>query len=177
MNDTNVLGTIIAIALAGILMFVFPLMTIADRNDDIAQQAVQKKTVEFVDKERNVGSITQSDLNEYKEEIGALGHTFNVELEVKKMDDNVGKKSEWTTSSVVGENVYYSVFTDTIENEVYGSSGKYTMKEGDILSVSAVNTDVTIAQSLRNVFYAIAGKGTYQISGAHSGVVQNNGSH
>ena len=164
MNDTLV--TIIAIFIAAILMFVFPLMTIADRNDDVAQQAVQQKTVEFVDKERNVGSITQSDLSDYKEQIASLGHTFNVDMEVKKMDD-----------SVVGENVYYSVYTDTIESQVYGSSGKYTLKEGDIFSATATNTDVTIAQSLRNAFYAIAGKGTYQISGSHSGVVQNNGTH
>ena len=79
MNDTLV--TIIAIFIAAILMFVFPLMTIADRNDDVAQQAVQQKTVEFVDKERNVGAITQSDLSEYKEEIAALGHSFNVDIE------------------------------------------------------------------------------------------------
>ena len=175
MNDTLV--TIIAIFIAAILMFVFPLMTIADRNDDVAQQAVQQKTVEFVDKERNVGSITQSDLSDYKEQIASLGHTFNVDMEVKKIDDNVGKKSTWTTSSVVGENVYYSVYTDTIESQVYGSSGKYTLKEGDIFSATETNTDVTIAQSLRNAFYAIAGKGTYQISGSHSGVVQNNGTH
>lgn len=175
MNDTLV--TIIAIFIAAILMFVFPLMTIADRNDDVAQQAVQQKTVEFVDKERNVGAITQADLSEYKEQIAALGHSFNVDIEVKKIDDNVGKKTTWTTSTVVGENVYYSVYTDTVEEQVYGSSGKYTLKEGDIISVTATNTDVTIAQSLRNAFYAIAGKGTYQISGSHSGVVQNNGTH
>ena len=174
MNDTLV--TIIAIFIAAILMFVFPLMTIADRNDDVAQQAVQQKTVEFVDKERNVGAITQSDLSEYKEQIAALGHSFNVDIEVKKIDDNVGKKTTWTTSTTVGENVYYSVYTDTIEEQVY-SKGKYTLKEGDIVSVTATNTDVTNAQSLRNAFYAIAGKGTYQISGAHSGVVQNNGTH
>ena len=174
MNDTLV--TIIAIFIAAILMFVFPLMTIADRNDDVAQQAVQQKTVEFVDKERNVGAITQSDLSEYKEQIAALGHSFNVDIEVKKIDDNVGKKTTWTTSTTVGEYVYYSVYTDTIEEQVY-SKGKYTLKEGDIVSVTATNTDVTIAQSLRNAFYAIAGKGTYQISGAHSGVVQNNGTH
>ncbi len=175
MNDTLV--TIIAIFIAAILMFVFPLMTIADRNDDIAAQAVQSKTVEFVDKERNVGAVRQADLDEYKQKISALGHTFNTSLEVKSLDDNVGKKSTWTTSTVVGENVYYSVYTDTIEKQVYGASGKYTLKEGDIFSVNSVNTDTTIAQSLRNVFYSIAGKGTYQISGSHSGVVQNNGSN
>lgn len=174
MNDTLV--TIIAIFIAAILMFVFPLMTIADRNDDIAAQAVQQKTVEFVDKERNVGAITGADLTEYKEQIGSLGHVFVTSMEVKKMDDNVGKKTTWTTGTVVGENVYYSVYTDTIEAQAYGPSGKYTLSEGDIISVSSVNKDKTIAQSLRSAFYAIAGKGTYQISGSHSGVVQNNGS-
>ena len=125
----------------------------------------------------NQGNKSKEDLSEYKEKIASLGHSFNVDIEVKKIDDNVGKKTTWTTSTVVGENVYYSVYTDTVENAVYGSSGKYTLKEGDIISVTATNTDVTIAQSLRNAFYAIAGKGTYQISGSHSGVVQNNGTH
>lgn len=175
MNDTLV--TIVAIAIAAILMFVFPLMTIADRNDDVAQQAVQQKTVEFVDKARNVGAITEADLTEYTQSIGALGHTFNTSLEVKKIDDNVGKKTNWTTSKVVGENVYYSIYTDAIEKQVYGPSGKFTLKQGDIFSVTSVNTDTTIAQSLRNVFYAIAGKGTYQISGSHSALVENNGSN
>ncbi len=175
MNDTLV--TMVAIFIAATLLFVFPLMTIADRNDDIAAQAVQQKTVEFVDKERNVGTIRQADLQEYKEGIGSLGHTFNTELEVKTLDYNVGKKTTWTTSTVVGENVYYSVYTDTIEQQVNGPAGKYTLKEGDIFSVNSTNTDTTIAQSLRNVFYSIAGKGTYQIQGTHAGVVQNNGTN
>lgn len=174
MNDTLI--TIIAIFIAAILMFVFPLMTIADRNDDVAKQTVQSSTVEFVDQVRNIGSITQSDLDSYKETIASLGHTFNTEIEVKKMDENVGKKTSFTTSSVIGENVYFSVYTDTIEQEVY-SKGKFILNEGDIVSVKSTNKDVTIAQSLRNVFYAISGKGSYQISGSHSGVVQNNGSH
>lgn len=175
MNDTLV--TIIAIFVAAILMFVFPLMTIADRNDDITGQALQQETVEFVDKIRNVGAITQADLTEYKESINSLGHTFNTSIEVKVQDDNVGKKTSWTTSSVVGENVYYSVYTEAIEDKIYNGTGKYPLKEGDIVSVTSVNTDTTIAQSLRNAFYSITGKGTYQISGSHAGVVQNNGSN
>ena len=175
MNDTLV--TIIAIFIAAILMFVFPLMTIADRNDDVCQQALQQDTDDFVDKVRNVGSIKQADLTAYKQEIASLGHAFNTSIEVKVQDENVGKKTSWTTSSVIGENVYYSVYTETIEDKVYGAQGKYPLKEGDIVSVTSVNTDTTIAQSLRNAFYSITGKGTYQISGSHAGVVQNNGSN
>ena len=42
--------TIIAIFLAAILMFVFPLMSLSERTDDISQLAVATATNEFVDK-------------------------------------------------------------------------------------------------------------------------------
>ena len=41
------LGTIVAIAIAAILMFVFPVMTMADRTDDVSQLTVQTETTEF----------------------------------------------------------------------------------------------------------------------------------
>ena len=47
MSDTVM--TVIAIGSAAVLMFLFPLMSTADRGDDIAQQAVQTATGEFVD--------------------------------------------------------------------------------------------------------------------------------
>ena len=61
MNDTVM--SIVAIFLAAILMFIFPLMSTADRSDDIAQQAVQTQTTEFVDNIRTTGKITQDAYN------------------------------------------------------------------------------------------------------------------
>lgn len=172
MNETYT--TIIAIFLTAGLMFIFPMMGIAQTNDKIAQDAVQEKTVEFVNKEINVGAITSADLTNYKETINSLGHVFDVSLEVQKMDDNVGKKTSFTTGDVKGENVYYSVYTNTIEHEI-GTKGKYVLKEGDIFSCRAENKDTTIAQSLRNAVYSVTGRGTYSISGDYAGMVQNNG--
>ena len=57
MGDTLI--TIVAIALAAILMFVFPLMTMADRTDDVSQLAVETATTEFVDDIRLTGKLTQ----------------------------------------------------------------------------------------------------------------------
>ena len=53
--------TIIAIFLAAILMFVFPLMSLSERTDDISQLAVQTATTEFVDNIRTTGKITLDD--------------------------------------------------------------------------------------------------------------------
>ena len=44
--------TIIAIFLAAILMFIFPLITMSDRTDDVAQLTVETATTEFTDKRK-----------------------------------------------------------------------------------------------------------------------------
>ena len=56
MGDTLI--TVIAIVLAAILMFVFPLMTMSDRTDDISQLSVETATTEFVDDVRTTGKLT-----------------------------------------------------------------------------------------------------------------------
>ena len=56
MSDTLI--TVIAIALAAVLMFVFPLMTMSDRTDDVSQLAVETATTDFVDEVRTTGKIT-----------------------------------------------------------------------------------------------------------------------
>ncbi len=168
MSDTLI--TIVAIFLAAILMFVFPLMSVSERSDDISQLSVQTATTKFVDNSRAVGKITMDDYTNLVTTISATGNTFEIEMEVKVLDENVGKKSAWTQGVVIGENVYYSVYTSQIEKELQ-TNGVYKMKEGDIFSVSVKNTNKTLSQSIRSVFYSISGSDIYSIAAQHSGVV------
>ena len=57
--------TVVAIFLAAILMFIFPLMSLAERTDDISNLAVQTATTEFVDKVRTTGKMTIEDYDAY----------------------------------------------------------------------------------------------------------------
>ena len=101
-------------------------------------------------------------------------------MEVKTLDENIGKKSAWTQGTVIGENVYYSVYTSQIVEEITkpdNVKGVYLMKEGDIFSVSVKNTNKTMSQTIRGVFYSIAGGDVYSISAQHSGVVTATGSY
>ena len=166
--------TVIAIVLAAILMFIFPLMSVSERNDDIAQLAVQTAAIEFVDDVRNTGKITSENYDKLIQTLAATGNSYEVELEVKKLDENPGKKNSQTQTDKIGENLYYSVFTSQIEAEL-GTSGKYLLKEGDGISVSVKNTNRTIAQMLRSFFYSVSGSDTYQVAAQHSGVVMANG--
>ena len=174
MGDTLI--TIVAIFLAAILMFVFPLMSISERNDDISQLSVQAATVEFVDNIRQTGRIARQEYDGFIQTISATGNSYDVQMEVKILDENPGKKTAQTTIDKIGENSYYTEYTSQILEKMDASQSKtMKLKEGDIISVVVKNTNTTIGQMLKNFFYSISGNDTYQISGSHSGVVMTNG--
>ena len=172
MSDTVM--SIIAIFLAAILMFILPLMSTADRSDDISQQQVQSETTKFVDEIRATGKITEDDYNNFLSTIAQTGNSFDVEMETKILDENSRKKTSEAASTKVGENNYYSEYTSQIESQLE-SNGVYLLKEGDIVTVSVKNTNKTISQILKNFFYQVSGNNTYNIAATAGGVVNVNG--
>jgi len=173
MSDTLI--TIIAICLAATLMFIFPLMATANQNDEIAQIAVQSIVSDFTNKVAQQGKITVGDYNEFVQKLHATGNTFDVELEAKILDENPGKKTTITTQDMIGENVYYSEYTSTIEDELYEDTGTYNLKKGDYIIASVKNTNITMGTQLKNFFYKIIGKDAYTIGATASTLVINSG--
>ena len=172
MSDTLI--TVIAIALAAVLMFVFPLMTMSDRTDDVSQLAVETATTDFVDEVRTTGKITPDKYSKFIENIGSTGNTYNVEMQVQVLDENPGKKTTQSQKDKIGENVYYSVYTSQIE-DILNSNKNYNLKEGDLFSVNVKNTNQTLAQQLKNFFYTLVGNDTYTIAASHGGMVTATG--
>ena len=156
-------------------MFIFPLMSISERNDDIAQLAVQTSTIEFIDDVRSTGRLTMENYDKLIQSVTATGNSYDVDIEIKKLDENPGKKNAVLETDKIGENLYYSVFTSQILDQMK-SNGIYPLKEGDIISVTVKNTNKTIAQMLRGFFYSVSGADSYSIAAQHSGVVMVNGS-
>ena len=172
MSDTLI--TVIAIALAAVLMFVFPLMTMSDRTDDVSQLAVETATTDFVDEVRTTGKITPDKYSKFIENIGSTGNTYNVEMQVQVLDENPVKKTTQSQKDKIGENVYYSVYTSQIE-DILNSNKNYNLKEGDLFSVNVKNTNQTLAQQLKNFFYTVVGNDTYTIAASHGGMVTATG--
>lgn len=174
----NTLMMVVGLFLVATLMFVVPLMSVSERNDDIAQSVVQTATAEFVDKISVSGAIKPGDYEEYEQKLAATGNTYDIEIEVQVLDENPGKKQGTTSTDLIGENVRYSVFTTEILDNMYsddGSSQNYALKKGDNVIVTAKNTNQTLAQTLRSFFYKITGQGTYQVSASSSSMVINTG--
>lgn len=166
------LTTIIAIFLAAILMFVFPLAAIADRNDDASQMYVQTTLDNFVNTVTAKGTLTKDDYDGLEAKLAATNNSYEIELVIDVADVNPGKK---TDNQKVGDTTYYSVYTAQIK-QVITNNTKYTLKEGDYLKVSVKNTNNTISQMIKNVLYGLTGNESYVIAGSASGVVVTTGS-
>ena len=173
MGDTTI--TVIAIFLAAILMFVFPLMTLSDRSDDVSQLSVQTTTTEFVDNVKKTGKLTGDNYGKFVEQISATGNTYDVELKVQILDENLGKKASTVAMDKIGENQYYTMYTTQVLDAMNNSARALTLKEGDRISVNVKNTNTTISQQLKNFLYKVTGNDSYQISAEASGLVTVNG--
>lgn len=169
--------TVVVIVLAAVLMFVFPLLTVSENSDNTSQLSVQNATTEFVENIRSTGKITLDSYDKYIQTINSTGNTFDVQMEVQVLDENPGVKTTQTDQTKIGENIYYTQYTTQILNEIENKPNKKTLKEGDIVTVKALNTNTTIAQTLRNFLYRIAGNNTSSIAASHSGIVTSNGSN
>lgn len=160
--------TIVAIFLAAILMFVFPLSAIAEMNDSEALALVQSYTTEFVEKIRSTGKITLDNYNDFLIKLNSTGNSYKVDFELQISDVNPGKKD---TTQTIGDTVYYSVFTSQVETALNKNDNKYVLKEGDFVCVKVKNTNTTFSQMIKNVLYSITGSESYVISAQASGVV------
>lgn len=164
------LTTIIAIFLAAVLMFVFPMAAIADRNDDTSQMYITTTLDNFVNTVTAKGTLTKEDYEKLEAQLEATNNSYDIELVINVADVNPGKK---TDNTKVGDTTSYSVYTTQIINTLNNSANNYTyyLKEGDYIKVSVKNINTTISQMIKNVLYGITGNESYVIAAQSSGVV------
>ena len=82
-----------AIFLAAIIMFVFPLMTMADKKDDVTEITIQTATDEFTGNIRTTGKLSQDDYDNFIMTLAATGNSYDVDMTVQVLDDNPAKKA------------------------------------------------------------------------------------
>ena len=174
MSDT--LMSIIGIFLAIIIMFVFPLMELAGKGDEVSQTVVEVAVADFVNTVATTGQITWSDYNELVQKLYSTGNSFDIQIEAQILDDNPRRATTTASSDVLGEYRYYSVYTNTILSELEKSeNSKYQLKNDDYIIVSVKNTNTTMGTQLKNLLYNLIGKDTYTIGTSSSALVLNTG--
>ena len=179
MEDT--FTTIIGMFIAIIIMFIVPLITIADRSDDISQLIVQTATTNFEDEIIKTEKITRAQYENFKSELTSSMNTYEIDIELKILDPNASKSITDKDFSI-GKNAYYSIFSSQIEEILQESdnvegivTGKIVLKEGDVISVTVKNDSSTLSQSLRGIYYKVKGEEIHIIAGTASGTIAING--
>jgi len=173
--DGETLSTIVLIIIGAIVIGIFPMMSMAERNDDIAQITVQTAIAEFVGNVEKTGKITVDNYDKLIADLAATGNTYDVAMEAQILDENPSKKTTQADETKIGENIYYSVYTSQIMDEI-DTNAKYVLKQGDMITVSVCNTNSTISQMLKNFFYSLSGNNSYRIVASKNGYVSVTGS-
>lgn len=180
----NIGTTILALFLAGILLFLVPLVTLTDRNDNVTQENVKLIVEEFVTEVKSTGKLTRAQYQELESELVATGNVYDIEMEIQHLDENPGKKTAQANYTKIGENVYYSEYTTQIlkqigiktDNEAVNTSNDtITLKEGDFINVKVKNQNSTAAQTLKSSFLGFSNADEYVIAAESSGMVTVNG--
>ena len=161
-STTDIIGIFAAVA----LMFLVPLVLLADRNDDISQLIANSATSSFVENIIKTGTITSEDYANYINQLNSSGNTYDVSIEIKVLDPNYAQ--EYTNRrNELGSNQYYSMYTTQIEEKLSNN--------GDVISVIAKNNNLTLSQSLKNIYYTISGEELHIVAATGSGIIAING--
>ena len=171
----NSTSTLVALFVAAVFIFIVPLVTLTTRNDNVVQENVKLIVEEFVTDVKNTGEITKEKYENFENKLLATGNTYNIDMEVKYLDENPGKKLTQANYTKIGENVYYSEYTSQILNKLDSTSGKITLKEGDRIYVEVSNENSTAAQTIKSSFLSFSNEGEKVIKADSSGMVTVNG--
>lgn len=159
------ISKLVAIVLLVMFIFVVPTFLHSEDADAVSQQAVQAYTVDFVENVKKQGKITQSMYNQFENELGATGHTF--EIDFTHVHSYVTPVYEGTEviGTTTNEDHYYSndikaaLFTKEVselEAQAGHVSGEYHMKKGDYITVHVYNTDQTLSDFFRSMFFGVS---------------------
>lgn len=185
MGGNSTVSVIIAIVVAGILLFIVPLVTLSNRVDNVTQEDIRLIVEETVTEVKNTGKLTRAIYQNLENRLAATGNTYDIEIEIQHLDENPGKKTAQANYTKIGENVYYSEYTTQVlrqigiktnNNEtVNASDDTMLLKEGDIIYISAKNSNSTQAQTLKSSFLSFSNAGENVIEASSSGMINVNG--
>lgn len=158
-NAGNTAVVVIVIILSGILMFVFPVMIIAEQQDKVTQLQAQEIVTQFTDTARTVGEIDQEDYDNLVLSLASTGRAYNIDITLQMRDGNLAKK---LATVQIGDDVYYVMYTTQVLEAL--ASGPIDLNNGDIIYVSCEPSDVSIFDQIKNSIYRTIGSSKARVS-------------
>lgn len=159
----DIFGKMAAIIICVLLLFFWPLLYMAQKQEMIIETYVLSKTASFVENVKSTGCITKNVYKEWLRHLDQTGCLYDIKMErmepVFYQEDHIEEYKEHKKST----------FEDDILEAVYGEEEVYQMRQGDYFSVSIVNRTPTLAAKLMNMIYykgSITGSVSVSLGGA-----------
>lgn len=178
MKERGAASILILVVVVGIGLFIIPLITTMTRMDNVTQQQVNKIVEEFATDVQNTGKITQEKYQEFESKLSATGNVYNIDMELKILDENPGKKVTQANYEKIGENGYYAKYTTQVLQELFpdnGSKGEISLKEGDRLYVAVSIENDTPADTIKDNLLGSSSEGGSTIEADTSVMITSNG--
>ena len=151
------ISVLIATILLVVIIVIFPIYNVANRQDSMANNIAVKTTTNFVDSVRDKGYLTKEDYQLFINDLDRTGHTYDVEMEIHKPISLPVNTDEYEEKHDIDyKHTILQVIEDsiTVDGEVSSNSdsiikqGIYNLDENYKIYVRVKNTDVTQAQVL-----------------------------
>lgn len=144
-------GKIVAIFTGVVLLFITPLLYLAQKQDSISQLFVTQETIKLVDCIRAEGVLSSNMYFDYINRIDKTGNLYNVEI--THAHRRVAPDYDEVTDTVRdGISVYYY---NTYKDEILAAFDEvrdYSFSQGDYVSIKVTNRNKTTAQRMLSYF-------------------------
>ncbi|MFZ5988350.1 MAG: hypothetical protein ACOYWZ_14655 [Bacillota bacterium] len=164
------LSKIVALLLSVLLLFIFPILNMFEKQDDTTQVFVLTETTKFVDSVRSLGYITPTMYREFTNKLAATNNIYEIEMEHyhRKFDPiyEYDYSAPAPTPTFMNDfNVNYrAYYTDDIMDVLFPATpttsptssvkdSYYKMSKGDYFAVKVKNKNKTIATKIQEMLY------------------------
>lgn len=158
----NTLWKLLAFILCALLLFLAPLMSVLERQDDISYTVVFTECNRFVDACRDTGYITPGMYSEFSDRLGSTGNTYQINLSHVKRSVNpiyiqsngaLAFTGEYEITHVAfGEvDILGVLFPKGSVLSALDKARRYNMDMGDLLFIEVRNKGKTMATAIRDM--------------------------
>lgn len=179
---SNALSKITAAILAVVLLYLFPAVQSAQREEDFRTLTAYNTLVRFADAVRNKGYLSQGMYNDFANELSAAGGDYRIDIELrhKKYHPEYGDPADASTFLDRFSIHYEAYYSHDIlpllfpEKPAFGGKEKltYKMQAGDYFIVTITNLSRTPMMIFNELLYGTTRTGGSEVLN-YGGMVLN----
>ncbi|RRJ54887.1 hypothetical protein EHV15_35535 [Paenibacillus oralis] len=172
---------VFTLILAVLLLYMWPISSAFDNQDDISEIVVMNAVTKFVDSVRDKGFITPSMYNEFADQMALTGNTYNIQMEHlhKRYDPNYNDAGEFQGGFSVNYEGFYNaqindkLFPRNSSEKIDNPNRIYKLAAGDFFTVTVKNTNRTPATLINDILKGTINAPNEKIVVPYGGMVLN----